>query len=400
LPPPQDAGHLAGSGDPADPGFIPWGGFSMAAFSMPVTDLKSTGLRPEQIERLSTLIEGHIVEGRYPGAQFAIARHGKLAAFRSFGNATLDRPASEDTLWLLYSNTKVVTAACLWVLAERGYFRFTDRVAAHVPAFARNGKGDVTILQVMTHRGGFPGAIVPPAAWEDHKLLAETVCDFSLEWTPGSRLVYHGTSAHWTAAVLIEALTGQDYRRVIHETVIDPLGLQNELMVGLPDPAMARTADMHEPDGAGVKPIADNNSLAWKKAGVPGAGGYATARAMVSLYQMMLQGGELGGTRLLGPRTLGYAIRNWTGDMVDGYMGMPMHRGIGPHLRGTTETVRGLGSFASPTTFGHGGVGSSYCWGDPESGVSFAYLTNCRIPDPWHSLRLDVVSNFVHSAIL
>jgi CubicO group peptidase (beta-lactamase class C family) len=85
--------------------------------------------------------------------------------------------------------------------------------------------------------------------------------------------------------------------------------------------------------------------------------------------------------------------------VVDAYMGMPMHRGLGPHSRGTTPTIRGLGSLASPRTFGHGGVGSSYCWGDPDSGVSFAYLTNGRLPDPWHSQRMDVVSNCVHSAI-
>ena len=102
----------------------------------------------------------------------------------------------------------------------------------------------------------------------------------------------------------------------------------------------------------------------------------------------------------LGPRTLRYAIRNHTGDRVDEFMGMPMHRGLGPHLRGTTANVRGLGGFAPPTAFGHGGVGTSYCWGDPESGVSFAYITNNRVPDPWHSRRLDLVSNLVHAAIL
>ena len=100
------------------------------------------------------------------------------------------------------------------------------------------------------------------------------------------------------------------------------------------------------------------------------------------------------------PRLLQYAVRNHTGDRVDEFMGMPMHRGLGPHLRGTTENVRGLGGFASPRAFGHGGVGTSYCWADPESGVSFAYLSNNRIPDPWHSKRLDLVANFVHSAIL
>jgi len=68
-------------------------------------------------------------------------------------------------------------------------------------------------------------------------------------------------------------------------------------------------------------------------------------------------------------------------------------------VRGTTEAIRGLGTLASPRTFGHGGVGSSYCWADPDSGVSFAYLTNSRVSDPWHSARLDVISNAVHSAI-
>jgi CubicO group peptidase (beta-lactamase class C family) len=103
--------------------------------------------------------------------------------------------------------------------------------------------------------------------------------------------------------------------------------------------------------------------------------------------------------QLLSPRTLAYAIRNYTGDRVDEFMGMPMHRGLGPHLRGTSAGIRGLGSLAHPQTFGHGGVGTSYCWGDPASGLSFAYITNARVPDPWHSLRMDQVCNLVHAAI-
>jgi CubicO group peptidase (beta-lactamase class C family) len=68
-------------------------------------------------------------------------------------------------------------------------------------------------------------------------------------------------------------------------------------------------------------------------------------------------------------------------------------------VRGTTPLIRGLGSIASPRTFGHGGVGSSYCWGDPDSGLSFAYLTNSRVPDPWHSRRLDIISSAAHAAL-
>ncbi|WP_296335284.1 serine hydrolase domain-containing protein [Reyranella sp.] len=374
-------------------------------FPLPPADLGSLGFRLEQIDRLTALIERHIAEGHYPGCQIALARHGKLGLFKSFGKAATEpkpRAAADDTLWLLYSNTKVVTAVALWTLAERGLFSFSDRIADHVPEFAKNAKGNITVLQVITHQAGYPNAVVGPDAWADHKRLREVVCDFPLEWSPGSKVHYHGQSAHWTLGVLIEALTGKDFRDVIRETVCDKLGLGRELYVGLPESEFGRAADMHEPlpAGGGSRPLADNNSAAWRKSGAPGAGGYATARAMVALYQMMLNGGELAGRRIVSPRLLQYAIRNHTGDRVDEFMGMPMHRGLGPHLRGTTDNVRGLGGFASPRAFGHGGVGTSYCWGDPDSGVSFAYITNNRIPDPWHSKRLDQVANLVHAAIL
>lgn len=373
-------------------------------FPLPADDLVSAGFREEQIARLVALIEGHIAEGRYPGCQIAVARHGRLVLDRTFGAAATEpaRAARPDTLWLLYSNTKVVLATALWTLAERGAFRFSDRVSDHVPEFARNGKKEITVHQVITHQGGFPAAVVPEAAWDDHEKMRAVVCDFSLEWTPGSRIHYHGLSAHWVLGTLIEAVTGADFRDVVRTTVLEPLGLADELFMGVRGPEAARVSDMHEPTpaGDGVRVDPNANTAAWRRSGAPGGGAYGTARAMAALYQMMLAGGELGGTRLVSPRTLAYAIRNHTGDRIDEFMGMPMHRGLGPHLRGTTENVRGLGAIASPRAFGHGGVGTSYCWGDPDSGVSFAYVTNCRIPDPWHSRRLDLVSNFVHSAIL
>jgi CubicO group peptidase (beta-lactamase class C family) len=354
--------------------------------------------------RLDELINRHIAEGRYPGAQIAIARHGKLALLKTYGDARLDPqrlPARDDTLWLLFSNTKVITASAVWLLAERGALRFTDRVAEHLPGFEANGKGDITIVQLLSHRGGFPNAEVPKEAWDDHELLRRVVCGFTLEWTPGSRLHYHGRSAHWTAAAMIEAITKTDYRAFIRDNIIGPLGLGDELFVGLPDAQHGRSVDMHEPSPDGTRQVkrADENNTAFRRAGAPSSGGYATARAMAAFYQMMLAGGRLNGVRLFSPRTIQYVTRNVTGDMVDSYMGMPMHRGLGPHLRGTTDSIRGLGSLASPRTFGHGGVGSSYCWADPDSGVSFAYITNSRIPDPWHSARLDLVSNCVHAAI-
>src|SRR5215475_7593325 len=376
-----------------------------ASFPLPSADLESLGFRKSQIDRLIALIERHIAEGRYPGCQIALARHGKLALYRSFGNAVTEpkpRAAADDTLWLLYSNTKVVTAVALWALAERGLFSFSDKIADHVPAFAKNAKGNITVLQTITHQAGFPNAQVGKDAWADHKRLRQVVCNFPLEFTPGSKVHYHGLTAHWTLGVLIEAVTGRDFRDVIRETVTEPLGLAHELYVGVPESEFARAADMHEPlpGGESFRRDIDPNTPEWRKGGAPGGAGYGTARAMAALYQMMLHEGKLNGVQLVSPRLLHYALRNHTGERVDEFMGMPMHRGLGPHLRGTTENIRGLGGIANPHVFGHGGVGTSYCWGDPESGVSFAYVTNNRIPDPWHSKRLDLVANFVHSAIL
>src|SRR5258708_37580911 len=125
-------------------------------FVLDTAEPSSLGFRVDMWNHLGRLIEGHIKEGRYPGAQIALARHGKLALFRSFGQARIApdaAPAKDETLWLLYSNTKVITAAAIWVLAEEGALTYHDRIADHVPEFAAHGKGDITLLQLLTHQG-------------------------------------------------------------------------------------------------------------------------------------------------------------------------------------------------------------------------------------------------------
>jgi CubicO group peptidase (beta-lactamase class C family) len=369
---------------------------------LPSANPADLGLDPRRLEDLYALIESHMAAGRYPGVQIAVARHGRLAALRSFGDARVEPtrvPATDDTLWLLYSQTKVILTAVIWQLVDRGALSFADRVADHLPDFARGGKGEITVFQLLTHQAGFPNAVVPATVWGDHALLRDAVCRFELEWAPGSRIQYHGATAHWTAAVLIEALTGRDYRDVVRSELLDPLGL-TDIMLGVPSRAQARCADMHRADGGQLVLLHENNSALFRAAGVPGGGGYATAAALTAFYQMLLAGGVLNGVRVLSRRVIAYATTNHTDERVDDYNRMPMHRGIGPHVRGETPTIRGLGTIASPATFGHGGVGSSYSWGDPTSGVSFTYLTNCRSDEPWHGQRLDHVSNIVHASIV
>src|SRR2546428_8323949 len=247
-------------------------------FPLETSSVEALGLDPKPLSRLRELITAHIAEGRYPAGQIAIARHGKLGVLWTLGDARLDPqrvPARDDTLWLLYSNTKVITACAVWILVERGALAFTDRVADHVPGFEANGKGDISIIQLLTHQGGFPNAEVPKEAWEDHELLRRSVCGFTLEWTPGSRVHYHRGAAHWVAAVLIEALTKTDYPAFIRENVAEPLGLGDDLFVGLPDRVHGRAVDMHEPSPDGARQVrrSEESSPEARRAGTPGGGG-------------------------------------------------------------------------------------------------------------------------------
>ena len=170
--------------------------------------------RPRPLADLDKLIRTHIEDMRYPGCQIALARHGQLALYRTYGHARVDPEevaAVDDTLWLLFSNTKVLTTAAVWSLVEDGALSFHDRVADHIPEFAAQGKDEITLFQLATHQAGFPSANVSRDSWADHTRMRAEVCEFQPEWPAGSKLHYHGRSAHLTLAMVIEAVTGQDY---------------------------------------------------------------------------------------------------------------------------------------------------------------------------------------------
>ena len=368
----------------------------MPDYPLPSSNPEALGFALKPLEHLDRLIRLHIEEGRYPGAQIALARNGKLALYRSYGDAKTKGgrvPASGETLFLLFSQTKVLTSSAVWALVEEGRLSFMDKISDHLPEFASRGKGDITLHQVMTHQGGFPSGDVSRETWTDHARMRAEVCGFSLDWTPGSRLQYHPRAAHLTQAMVIEAVTGRDYRDVIRHKVLAPLGLADDIFVGVPASQQARCADTYGPEPR-------DNSPEFKAAGMPSGGGYATARGMAAFYQMLVGHGRLGNVRMFSPRLVSYVTRNHTGERGDDAMtGIPMHRGLGPHVRGDSDRIRGLGTLAAPQAFGHGGVGTSYSWADPTSGTSFTYLTNCVQPDPWHSMRMDRIANLVHAAI-
>lgn len=361
---------------------------------------EALGLDPAKLARACEIVASHIAGDFHPGAQLAVARHGKLALYRGFGSATDDpsRPVDERTLFPLFSNTKVVTAAAVWTLVEEGKLCFSDRVAEHVPGFEAHGKDGVTLAHLLTHQAGFPAAEVAPECFTDREKIRRAVCEFKLDWPPGSNSIYHRTAAHWVIAVLIEAVTGNDFRDEIRKRVIEPLALTQEMFLGLPEAEDHRAAAMYVPktEQWTLDPMLSSRFI---RAGIPGAGGYATARAMAVFYQMMAQGGVWNGVRIVSPRMIDYVTRDFTGDLVDAFTGYPMHRGLGPFSRGQTGHP-GLGAIGHPRTFGHSGVGTSYCWADPTSGLSFAFLSNCRRDNAWHNKRMDTLSTLAHASIL
>jgi CubicO group peptidase (beta-lactamase class C family) len=185
---------------------------------------------------------------------------------------------------------------------------------------------------------------------------------------------------------------------VVRRLILDPLGLRN-CFVGVPAEQHSRLAYIHERKDDRHIPLTDRNRPAYWLAGVPSGGGYATAADMAAFYQMLCHGGRLNGVQVLSPRLVQFVTRNWTEERVDHAMGMPMHRGLGVHVRGSTPTIRGLGTIAAPMTFGHGGAGTSYSWADPETGVSFSYLTNTSMSEPDHSIRMDIVGTMAHACV-
>ena len=97
-----------------------------------------------------------------------------------------------------------------------------------------------------------------------------------------------------------------------------------------------------------MRPEKRDNSAAFRAAGLPNGGGYATARGMAAFYQMLGHGGRLNNVRLFSPRLIAYVSRSHTGESPDHAMtGIPMHRGLGPHVRGDSDSIRGLGTIGA-----------------------------------------------------
>lgn len=353
---------------------------------------EDVGVDGEKLAALFERVERDVKDGTLPSASVAVARGGRLAGFRTFGtvkHGDREAPATEDTLYTIFSSTKAIVSAAVWTLFEDGLLRLDEKVADIIPEFASNGKDVVTVEQAFLHIGGFPLAPMRPLEGPDPAARARRFKQWRLTFEPGSQFFYHATSLHWTLIEIIERRTGTEWRKFVRERIIEPMGLEH-MWVGLPRELNSRVADvLHvvppEPPPGGWGEVTPDAILAFNQpevraVGVPGGGGIARAAELALFYQPLINGGvTASGRRIMKAETIEFATKPRTDSRHrDPLLGHEVNRALGVVVAGDRETMafRGFGHEASPRAFGHGGAGGQIGWGDPESGISIGYCTN------------------------
>jgi CubicO group peptidase (beta-lactamase class C family) len=121
------------------------------------------GLDPAKVQALLDRAERDVKDGVLPACQVAMARHGKIAAMKTFGRAT------DESVFIAMSATKAVTSSALWLLIQEGKVSPADRIVDHVPEYGTNGKESTTIEHLLIHTAGIPDPPCKLADWGDRK---------------------------------------------------------------------------------------------------------------------------------------------------------------------------------------------------------------------------------------
>jgi CubicO group peptidase (beta-lactamase class C family) len=341
-------------------------------------------------------VQAEIDDGHSLAAQFAIGLNSEIVAFDSFG------AARQDSRFVIFSATKAIVAMALLPHLADGSLDLTAPVAAYLPEFAGNGKGQVAVLQLLTMQGGFPQALIGPDRWATSAGRRQQFAEWTLAWPAGSRTEYHPIAAHWVIAELIETLSGRAYADEVNDRVVAPSGAPPLL-----GPAAADAVDVVRVRTNGSIPSHDallaafvrpelvpdttvtpevllgmNHPLA-HSAAIPGAGGIARACDIASIYQSFLHNpGDTHPQWWLADAT--GTIRNASLSVSDG---APANRTIAGIVAGSD----GLHDYRwfpdARRAFGHHGAGGQICWMDPDSGLSFCFLHDTMQLDPGHDLR-------------
>lgn len=355
------------------------------------------------VSELEAYAASLVGQRRLPSCQFAVAKSGSVIASGSLG------AASSITRYLIYSATKPIVASAVWMLIGRGLVELCAPVATYIPEFGANGKDRVTVEQVLLHTCGFPNAVMEPRFWSERPGRLDRLSSWSLEYEPGERFVYHGNSAHWVLAELIERMAGERYQSFVREEMFTRLGLVDSYL-GMPEeeqeqsdvPLVVQIGERCGEEGLlrvkGVRAlpppdVVDANFMQYndpkiRAIGTPSSGVITSAASLALLYQEMMRNDR----RLWADDVLADATKTVRNALPVEGLNVSANRSAGLLLAGEGPThFRHLfGDGPSSRAFGHTGAAGQISWADPASELSFVFLTHALDADvmrQWESQR-------------
>jgi CubicO group peptidase (beta-lactamase class C family) len=365
------------------------------------------GLDPDRLARAYHLLDEAAASGRIPGAALLVARHGQVVAPHVCGRQYLtpdSPPIRPETVFLLASVTKPVTASAAMLLVERGKLLLCDRVADHLPEFASHGKEVVRIHHLLTHTSGLPDMLPEDRPLRRrHAPLSEFVqriCELELAFPPGTHIQYQSMGLAILAAI-VERSEGMPLPEFLRQEIFDPLGMAGSGL-GAGGLDESRIAQVHVPEEMRGADWGWNQPY-WRSFAAPWGGMFATVADYFCFCQMFLNGGTLNGVRVLSPATVAEMTRNQTGLMptIPGEERYRRAWGLGWAIAGRIEPVTArsfFGDLTAPETFGHNGDTGTVAWVDPTRELICILFTT--EPTALASGLLGRCSNLVAAAAL
>ena len=393
---------------------------------LPRVDPREVGLSPERLRRLDDHFRRYVDDGRLAGWLVAVARHGRVAHMSSYGSADAARTRdfTEDTVVRLYSMTKPLTSVAAMMLVERGQLALKDPVANFLPEFGESqvftgGSAESPVLvpqerpmliwHLLTHTAGLTygfqqqdpvDEMYRAAGFEWGYPDGFDLDDCCRVWASLPLLFQPGTEWNYSVATdvlgrVVEVVSGRSLDRFFEDEILGPLGM-HEPSFSVPDERRERLADLFIPDGSTGRAVQAPAVLDRRNPPrvLSGGGGlYGTIDDYLRFCQMILNGGELDGARLLGRHTVSYMARNHLpGDVDLEAYGRPLfsettYDGIGFGLG--FSVVIDAAANKVPCSEGElawGGAASTAFWIDPAESLSVVFLTQL-LPSSTHPIR-------------
>jgi len=316
-----------------------------------------------------------IAAGHVPGAVILVGHRGKTVYRKAFGQRALEPralPMKVDTIFDLASLTKVVaTTTAVMILVDRGLIHLDKPAATYWPAFAANGKGGITIRQLLTHTSGLRAGVASRPPWSDYDGAMEAIAQDHPVKTPGTQFNYSDVNFIALGEV-VHRVSHMPLNVFCKREVFGPLGMKDASF--LPSAALksriAPTDNQRKRLRWGV--VSDPTSC--RMGGVAGhAGVFGTADDLALLAQMLVNGGELEGKRILSPATVAAMTR------AQRLPGISTQRGLGWDMRSPYSKVFNAAFPAG--SFGHTGYTGTAMWIDPGSKTYMIILTSRLHPN-------------------